>query len=215
MFHKINFDTWERKEHFHYYMNFIKTNYNLTAELDITNLLEKTKEKNLKFFPTMLYCITKGVNQNKEFRMDYDNDGNLGYWDFVVPSYTIFHEDDKTFSDIWSEYSNDFKIFYKNVIDDIEKYKDIKGIKTKPGRGNNFCPISSLPWLSFTGCADDTFTESKMLFPVITFGKYFRKDSKTLIPISIFVNHAVADGYHTCKLINDIQNIILDIENWI
>ncbi|WP_300360528.1 chloramphenicol acetyltransferase [Fusobacterium sp.] len=215
MFNKIDFETWERKEHFNYYTNLVKTNYSLTAELDITLLLEKIKEKNLKFFPTMLFCIIKGVNQNKEFRTDYDNEGNLGYWDYVVPSYTIFHRDDKTFSDIWSEYDENFKIFYKNVIEDIEKYKDVKGIKAKSGRGKNFCPISCLPWLSFTSCADDTYTESKMLFPVITFGKYFEKHKKTFVPISIFINHAVADGYHTCKLINDIQEIINKIETWI
>ena len=215
MFHKIDFETWERKEHFKYYINLIKTNYNLTAELNISQLMEKVKEKKLKFFPTMLYCIIKAVNQNKEFRMDYDKEGNLGYWDYVVPSYTIFHDDDKTFSDIWSEYDENFEKFYKNIVEDIEKYKDIKGVKTKLGRGDNFCPISCIPWLSFTGCANDTYSEAKMLFPVIAFGKYFKCDEMTMIPISVFVNHAVADGYHTCKLINDIQSIINDIENWI
>ena len=215
MFHKIDFETWERKEHFKYYINLIKTNYNLTAELNISQLMEKVKEKKLKFFPTMLYCIIKAVNQNKEFRMDYDKEGNLGYWDYVVPSYTIFHNDDKTFSDIWSEYDENFEKFYKNIVEDIEKYKDIKGVKTKLGRGDNFCPISCIPWLSFTGCANDTYSEAKMLFPVIAFGKYFKCDEMTMIPISVFVNHAVADGYHTCKLINDIQSIINDIENWI
>lgn len=215
MFHKIDFETWERKEHFKYYINLIKTNYNLTAELNISQLIEKVKEKKLKFFPTMLYCIIKAVNQNKEFRMDYDKEGNLGYWDYVVPSYTIFHDDDKTFSDIWSEYDENFEKFYKNIVEDIEKYKDIKGVKTKLGRGDNFCPISCIPWLSFTGCANDTYSEAKMLFPVIAFGKYFKCDEMTMIPISVFVNHAVADGYHTCKLINDIQSIINDIENWI
>lgn len=215
MFHKIDFETWERKEHFKYYINLIKTNYNLTAELNISQLMEKVKEKKLKFFPTMLYCIIQAVNQNKEFRMDYDKEGNLGYWDYVVPSYTIFHDDDKTFSDIWSEYDENFEKFYKNIVEDIEKYKDIKGVKTKLGRGDNFCPISCIPWLSFTGCANDTYSEAKMLFPVIAFGKYFKCDEMTMIPISVFVNHAVADGYHTCKLINDIQSIINDIENWI
>ena len=215
MFHKIDFETWERKEHFKYYINLIKTNYNLTAELNISQLMEKIKDKKLKFFPTMLYCIIKAVNQNKEFRMDYDKEGNLGYWDYVVPSYTIFHDDDKTFSDIWSEYDENFEKFYKNIVEDIEKYKDIKGVKTKLGRGDNFCPISCIPWLSFTGCANDTYSEAKMLFPVIAFGKYFKCDEMTMIPISVFVNHAVADGYHTCKLINDIQSIINDIENWI
>lgn len=34
-------------------------------------------------------------------------------------------------------------------------------------------------------------------------------------PLSVFVNHAVADGYHTCKLVNDIQDIANNIKDWI
>ena len=53
-----------------------------------------------------------------------------------------------------------------------------------------------------------------MLFPVTVFGKYYEKEGKILLPFSVFAVHAVADGYHTCKLINDIQEIILDVEIW-
>ncbi|MDU1909967.1 chloramphenicol acetyltransferase [Fusobacterium sp.] len=215
MFHKINIDTWERKEYYYYYINFIKSKYNLNIDMDITKLLELVKEKNLKLYPVLIYAVMRGINENKEFRMSYDKDGNLGYWDYCNPSYTIFHKDDKTFSDIWSEYSEVFSIFYSNVVKDMEKYKDIKGIKSKPERPGNFSPVSSIPWLSFTGYSNDTYSESNMLFPVTVFGKYYKKDKKTLLPFSVFVAHAVADGYHTCKLINDIQEIVLDIENWL
>lgn len=206
MFNKIDMEKWERKEHFNYYRNLIKTNYSISAEIDITQLRERQKKKGLKFFPVMLYCVIRAVNENKEFRMAF-KDGELGYWDYCIPSYTIFHKDDNTFSDIWSEYSEDFNLFYKNVVEDIEKYKNIKGIKPKERKQGNFCPISFLPWLSFKSVSNDTFTESNMFFPVITVGKYFEKDNKIYIPISIFINHAVADGWHTCKLINDIEKI--------
>lgn len=215
MFHKINMETWERKEYYHYYINFIKSKYNLNVDMDITKLLKLVKEKKLKFYPTIIYAVMRGINKNREFRMSYDKEENLGYWDYCNPSYTIFHEDDKTFSDIWSEYSEDFSIFYSNVINDMEKYKDVKGIKGKPGRGDNFSPVSSIPWLSFTGYSNDTYSESSMLFPVTVFGKYYERDGKILLPFSVFATHAVADGYHTCKLINDIQEIVLDVENWL
>ena len=34
-----------------------------------------------------------------------------------------------------------------------------------------------------------------------------KADGQIQIPVSVFVSHAVADGYHTCKLINDMQEI--------
>ena len=50
--------------------------------------------------------------------------------------------------------------------------------------------------------------------PIITYGKKFSQGSNTLLPISVYINHAVADGYHTCKLINDIQDIFYNLD-WI
>lgn len=90
VFHVIDKTTWERAIYFDYYYHQIKCKYNLTVNIDITRLMKRKKERNLKFFPMMLYAIMKAVNQNKEFRMSFNEQGELGYWDEVVPSYTLF-----------------------------------------------------------------------------------------------------------------------------
>ena len=207
-FHVIDKASWERSIYFDYYYSQIKCKYTLNANLDITHLRTEQKQRGLRFFPSMLYVIMRAVNQNKEFRMSFNEAGELGYWDEVVPCYTLFHPENKTFTDIWSEYHADFETFYRTVVEDIATYRDVTGvIKARPDQPANFCPISSLPWLSYTAFAQDTYTESRLLFPLIKFGKFFAADGRILIPVSVFVNHAVADGYHTCKLINDMQEI--------
>ena len=214
VFTKVTAD-WNRKPYFDYFYHTIKTKYNITHHIDITVFRECIKDNKLKFYPSSLYLITKAVNQNEAFRMSFNEAGDLGIWNFVNPSYTIFHEDDKTFSDVWSTYKPTFNEFYEEVTTDIEKYRHVKKIKAKEGRPANFCPISVLPWLSFESFSQDTYHESNFLYPIIRFGKYYERDSKWLIPISIFVNHAVADGYHTCKLINDIEALGNEINDWI
>lgn len=207
-FHIIDRKTWERSIYFDYYYNQIKCKYNLNANIEITHLVRKQKERGLKFFPAMLYAIIKAVNRHKEFRMGFNEQGELGYWDEVVPCYTLFHKENETFTDIWSEYNDDFEVFYETVVRDMKQYGNMTGvIKARPGQPRNFCPISCLPWLSFTGFAQDTYTESSFLFPLIKFGKYFKDGNRIMLPVSVFVSHAVADGYHTCRLINEIQEI--------
>ena len=214
-FHVIDRTRWERDIYFDYYYNRIKTKYNINVNIDITRLIEWKERLHLKFFPTMLYVILRAVNQNKEFRMSFNAQGELGYWEEVVPSYTLFHPQTRTFTDIWSDYHTDFPQFYQTVCNDINRYKDITGcIKARPDQPANFCPVSCLPWLSFTGFARDTYAESTLLFPLITFGKYFRQGADMLLPFSVFVSHAVADGYHTCCLINDIQHLASHPEEW-
>ena len=105
----------------------------------------------------------------------------------------------------------DFSTFYDTVLRDMETYGGITGvIKARPGQPRNFCPVSCLPWLSYTAFAQDTYVENSLLFPLIKFGKYFERDGRLLLPFSVSVHHAVADGYHTCKLINDVQEMVAD-----
>lgn len=97
----------------------------------------------------------------------------------------------------------------------METYGGITGvIKARPGQPRNFCPVSCLPWLSYTAFAQDTYVENSLLFPLIKFGKYFERDGRLLLPFSVSVHHAVADGYHTCKLINDVQEMVADPSAW-
>ncbi|QNK63490.1 chloramphenicol acetyltransferase CAT [Pedobacter sp. PAMC26386] len=208
-------EDWVRKPYFDYFYYTIKTKYNINHQIDITALIAEIKDRKLKFYPTFLYVIMRVVNQNEEFRMSFDERGSLGTWNYVVPSYTIFHDDDKTFSDIWSEYKPGFNDFYETVTEDLLLYKDVKGIKAKQDRPQNFCPISVLPWLSFSGFSQDTYTESPFLYPIIRFGKFYEQGGRTLIPFSVFVNHAIADGYHTSKLINEVQGLANDVTNWV
>lgn len=206
---------WKRKPYFDYYHDTIKTKYNVNHHIDITELLEVTRQNGLKFYPVYLYVIMHVVNQNEAFRMSFDEKGRLGIWNYVVPSYTIFHDDDKSFSDIWSEYHPGFKDFYWQVIYDMEKYKDVRKIKARENQPANFCPVSVVPWLSFHSISQDTYSESNLLFPIIRFGKFYQENEKTILPFSVFVNHAVADGYHTAKLINEIEAFGKNINQWV
>ena len=213
-FEKVPAD-WKRKPYFDYYHTKIKSKYNINHHIDITEFLKVIRSRGLKFYPSFLYVIIHQVNQHEEFRMSFDEHGNLGYWNYVVPSYTIFHKDDCTFSDLWSNYNPNFKVFYETVLVDMNQYKDVKKIKARPNQPRNFCPISVLPWLSFHSISQDTYSEGDMLFPLIRFGKYYEENGRFKLPFSIFVNHAVADGYHTAQLINDIEAFGRDARQWV
>lgn len=66
----------------------------------------------------------------------------------------------------------------------------------------------------FTGMAHVQATEPPFLPPIITFGKYFAQGPETLLPIAVSVHHAAADGYHTSKLLNDMQALAASAAEW-
>lgn len=213
-FHALDRAAWPRSEHFDYYVKTIKCRYDITVDLDVSRLLPTLRARRIRRYPALLYIAARAVNRNREFRMGFDADGAPGYWDFVHPSYTIFHADDKTFSDIWSEYDEAFHVFYANVTGDMERCRDVRGVCAKAGRPPNACPISLLPWLRFTGLARVQAADPPFLTPLITFGRHFRQGAAQLLPLSVSVHHAAADGYHASRLINDMQAVAHAAEQW-
>lgn len=207
-FHTIRRDTWERSSYFDYYFHTLKSRYNIGADLDIGALQRFRRERGLKFFPVMLYIVMRAVNRHREFRMAFNEKKELGYWDEVWPCYTLFHPENETFTDVWSEYFEDFLLFYTAVTEDMERYRHVTGrLKAKDGPPPHICPVSSVPWLTFTHFAQDTYAESDFLSPLVKFGKYAERGGTCIIPVSVSVHHAVADGFHTCRLINDMQDM--------
>lgn len=152
---------------------------------------------------------------NEAFRMGFDHQGRLGFWDYCNPVYTLFHKDDLSFSDVWSLWTPDFSGFYERVLADMARWGRVKGLKARPGTPENFCSISSLPWLSFTSFAQDTYAESRLLAPLIRVGRHFTQGRKTLLPVALSVHHAVADGFHTAKLYHDMQAVADTAEQWL
>lgn len=204
----IDMDTWERRSHFEYYRTFLKCGYSVTVRLDVTNLRQAARERGLRFFPAFVYCVSRTIREKREFRMGIGADGKPGFYDCMHPNYTVFHEDDHTFSDIWSEYSDDFEVFYENMERDIKEFGQVKNVKAKPGQPPNFYCISCVPWLSFTGYSTYTPGGEPALFPIITYGKFEEEDGKTFVPFCINIAHAAADGYHTSVFIERLQEIL-------
>jgi chloramphenicol O-acetyltransferase type A len=204
-FNPIDMDNWSRKPYFEHYLNNVRCTFSITANIDISLLLKELKSQGIKLYPALIHMIATVVNRHSEFRTCFNSDGTLGYWDSLSPSFTIFHDDDKTFSSIWTLYGEDFNEFYSRYLDDMKKYGSVKQFAAKTNEPPNTFPISSIPWVSFTGFNLNIYNEGTYLLPIFTMGKYFQHDGKILLPLSGQFHHAVCDGYHAGMLYNELQ----------
>ena len=66
----------------------------MTVRLDVTSVFERGR----RLHPTLLYCLAAAVNRHEEYRTAFNEKGELGIYDVVHPSYTVFHKDTQTFS---------------------------------------------------------------------------------------------------------------------
>lgn len=196
----IDISTWKRQEYFKHYLSVAPCTYSMTTKLDITNI--KVNER--KLYPTMLYLLTKIVNRYEQFRMYLRDDGELLLFSRMNPCYTVFHKNTETFSNLWTEFSDDYDVFCENYKDDIQKFGNIDRFIAKPDTPLNSFTVSMIPWEAFDGfnLNIDSF---RYLLPIFTMGKYYEEAGKFFLPVAIQVHHAVCDGYHTCRFIKDLQ----------
>lgn len=194
----IDFDKWERREHYLHFINEVRCSYSVCVNLDISNL------NGQRLYPAMLWLLTRTVNEMPEFRTSFTEDG-LGYYSEMHPAYTVFNRDTKTFSGIWTAYQPDYSSFLHGYEEDAGKYSFTTQYEPKPGRPANSFDVSIVPWFSFTAFNLNVFGDGTYLLPIFTMGKTFEENEKTMLPLAIQVHHAVCDGYHVGKFIETLQ----------
>lgn len=203
-FNLIDMNAWSRKDVFNHFIKDVKCVITLTADVDVTELLKICKKNGLNFYPVYIYLVSRAVNKRKELRMGYDDKGNVGYWEYVNPSYIVFHTEDEMFTNLSVEYVPDFYPFYNNIVCDIEKYKNIRGFDFGFPYPNIF-NVSCLPWISYKSFDLHVFDEGTYLAPVITWGKYEQADDKTIMSLTLQIHHAACDGFHVSRFFTDVQ----------
>ena len=212
----INIDksTWKRTQYFDHYFNKLRCSYSMTVNLDITKFKSTADTNGIKLYPLLIYALTNIVNRHEEFRTDIDSNGEIGIWESMLPSFTIFHKESETFSQMWTEYDSDVATFISTFNDDMRLFGNCEGIIAKPDTPKNSFPISSIPWSTFTSFNLNIFEDGSYLLPIFTWGKSYidPSTSKLLIPLSVQVHHAVCDGFHLSRFINELQELLDNIK---
>ncbi|MBQ5328905.1 MAG: chloramphenicol acetyltransferase [Oscillospiraceae bacterium] len=202
----VDIENWSRGKLFSHYMDYMRIVLSLTVEIDVTPLKKYSGKTGLGFYPLMIWAVSKVINSHDEFKFGWNEKGELIKWDFVSPSYTVFHKEDENFTKMLTEYSDDIFEFCKRVDKDRKEHENERAIvKNHPA---NFFDVSCLPWVKYKHFDMHVFDEGKFLAPVVTWGKYEEENGKLMMPLSMNINHAVADGFHLSRFFNEVQEII-------
>ena len=206
----IDLNTWDRGALFKFYIDKMRIVMSLTVDMDVTPLVGFAKKNRLKFYPAMIWAVSKIVNAHDEFKYGWDADGNLIKWDVVSPSYAHFHKEDENFTKTVTEFSDDLFEFHALFLSDREKYKDVRAIAEN--QPPNFFDVTCLPWVRYKHFDVHVFDEGKFLAPVITWGKYEPEHGKLVMPLTMNIHHEVADGFHLSRFFHEVQELIDALE---
>ena len=192
----INKETYYRKGVFRHFSEDCKCSTSMTARIDVTNLVHYSKESNTKFYINFLYILSKVLNSRDDYKMGYLYQTNeLICYDVINPTQYIFHEDTETCTPVYTNYDENYEKFYDNALKDIERAKKTREYMLDMENHPNWFDASYIPWLSYDSLNIELSDGYLFFAPIINWGKYREENGKLLMPVSVRLNHAIADGY--------------------
>jgi chloramphenicol O-acetyltransferase type A len=197
----IDLEKWPRKTHFEFFERASYPYIDLTVQMDITSFLSYVKSHKHKFFPSLLYCFVKGVNETEAFKYRVLEDGVVKY-DRIHGDITVPIEGDR-FAFCRVEYQENVHDFLEAVA--AAEAEAMKQRDLVPNDWQDVVWVSCSPWFSFTSMSAPTADRRMRSIPLILVGKYYESGGKTLLPVGIKVNHGFIDGVHIGKLLSHFE----------
>jgi len=193
MLKKLNIDTWNRKPQFDFFKTYENPFFNITANVEVTNLVKFCKNSNESFFLNSLFIGAKVNNELDEFRYRIRG-SDIVVHDVINFGAPVMHKD-KTFTFCYFRYFADRDEFMKHAVVSLQQEKENPSFNPRHEE-DDIIHFSVLPWINFTSIKHARQIPVTDSIPKIVYGKYFEKDEKYFMPISLELHHALLDGYH-------------------
>ena len=201
----INLETWSRKNTFDYFKEFELPFFNITANVDVTNLKQHCEEKGYSYFLGSLFFAMKAANAIPEFKTRIHGRDVVQYSDVRIGS-TIQY-DDNSFGFCYFPYNDHLEEFVEMGEELLKKAIAEKSFAPKDGN-DDLLHLSVIPWVHFTSIKHARRIGIEDSIPKIMFGKYEKQGEKLFMPINVEVHHALVDGYHVGQFFKKFQEYV-------
>lgn len=192
----VDLEQYYRKGVFRHFTEDCKCSTAITHRVDVTRLLAWSRETGTKFYINFLYVLVKVLNSREDYRLAwrYDTQQLIAY-DQINPTQYIFHEDTETFTIAYTTYDPDYATFYRRAMADVERAKATREYGLDAANHPNWFDASCIPWISYDSLTIELPDGYLYFNPIVNWGKYREEGGRMLMPVSVRMNHATADGY--------------------
>lgn len=191
---------WKRATHCAVFRNCVEPAFCVTFEADITGFRSKVKSQGLSFTLAMVYAMCKCANEIENFRYRF-LDGNVVLYDRIDTAFTYLDAETEL-----------FKFVTVPMCDNIEEYVSlavrIAAEQKQYFAGepqNDIFMCSAMPWVTFTHISHTNSGKKDNATPLFDWGKFFERDGRLLIPVSVQAHHSFVDGLHIGRFAERLQ----------
>ena len=197
----LDLETYYRKDIYRRFTQVARSSVSITHRIDVTDLVEHSHRSGTKFYINFLYLLARVLNSREDYRMGYLwQTDQVVIYDRINPCQYVFHEDTETCTPVYTEYNPDYQAFYEASKADIEAAKQTREFLFDMEHHPNWFDASYIPWVSYDSLHVELPDGYLYYQPIINWGKYEEIGGRMMMPVTVRMNHAVADGYLISKV---------------
>ena len=191
-YREISLEDDPRRAQFAYFSTLANPYVGLTAEVDVGDFLARCHAIGWPFSLAMTYCAGLAANAIPALRRRIRNGGVVEF-DHCRTSHTVLREDG-----VYAYCTLDPAQPFAQFLPEARRLQEAArehGTLDDGEEPLDLLFLSSIPWLHYTALTQPTPIPADSN-PRITWGKYATEGGKTTLPVTLLVNHALADGLH-------------------
>lgn len=200
----IDMETYPRRTHFAFFNAMAYPYVGLTANVDVTKLVNFAKAQGGSSFLACLWAAATAANAIPELRQRIV-DGRIVEFDHCDTAHTV-PLPDKTFNNCRTDCRMSLAEFLVDAGKRQEEAKIQHGFLSTVEDETPMIFASCMPWVAFTQVIQPTPIPADSN-PRIVFGKYIRQGEQILMPLSLQGNHALIDGWHIGEFYRIFQEL--------
>lgn len=189
----INRESWPREGHYRFFAAVSHPFYSLTFPVDVTALRRYAKGRGLSFYAAMIFLVTKAMEDVEEFRLR-DRNGVIVRHDRLIPSFTDLKPGSELFYIVTLETGDDLVEFCARA--KAQSAAQTEFIISGDWDEDQCIYFSCLPWFPITALTNERNVDPSDTVPRVAWGRWEERDGRTILSLSLELNHRLLDGYH-------------------
>lgn len=214
----LDLDSWPRRPHFDFFRSYSAPFWDVCAKVDVTFLASLCRESGRPSFSlATIYLSLRAANAVENFRYRLRGERVLVH-PLIHGSSTVLRPDE-TFGFSYFDFLPDYRDFEAAARREVAAVAAGQGLLdagrhtsaasvAEPGpdgQRDDLIYYSVLPWIHFTSFQHARRDDPQDSVPRLTFGKYAAEGDRLLMPVSLSLHHALADGLHAGRFFEKFQ----------
>lgn len=202
----LDFETWERRDHFRLYNAMEYPYFGITVDLDVTGLMGSLKAMELPVYPTLIHAVTRVASEIPEFRTRVRGE-QVVLHDRLTPSFTVPWRGD-LFNFCTLEFDPDRERFVRACKEAMALAQDADALILDAPERDDLIFMTCFPWRGFSGMTHPVNPRGGDAFPRFAWGKVTPREGREFLPFNLQLHHGLADGAHAARFLERLESLL-------